>query len=133
MATIQCFDGKFWCAEQDGRMVTDRVEAHGWEQFEVERKDGKLAFKSWLGTYVSVEPDGTVHARGPAFGPYEELTIVECGDEILFKTYHNTYLSARRDKKDALAAVTLRDDEIPNQGKWENFKAEGIAIVVPGG
>jgi hypothetical protein len=64
--TLQSWHGRFLCAEPSGRVVADRIKAAGWERFE------------------------------PIFTGYGDggRNIVPGHEYIVFKTHHDTYLSA---------------------------------------
>jgi hypothetical protein len=71
--TLQSVHGRFLCAELDGRVVADRVDAGPWEAWRLVQAGGGVAFVSHHGLYLCAEGGGgsVVVANRTAVGAWE--------------------------------------------------------------
>jgi hypothetical protein len=90
--------GKFLCAEQDGRLVGDRAEPKQWEHFSIigvdskDAKHPKVHIKSAHGKYLCSDNGKAVINRDAA-KEWELWTLVELpGNKIALRDYKNKYL-----------------------------------------
>jgi len=98
--------GKFLCAEADGKLVADRSEAKEWEYFQVVGVDAKdqknvvVNLKSHHGKFLcSDSGDKAIVDRGEA-KEWERWTVVEVGDgNVALKDYQGKFLCVEGEHK----------------------------------
>jgi uncharacterized protein YndB with AHSA1/START domain len=114
--TFKAHNGKFLCAEQDGKLVADRADAKEWEHFHISpvhrfHPFSSVNIRSHHGKYLSSDSDVAVINRDAA-REWEEWHIVGLGGgKIALKDYRGKYLCVEGPHK----IVVNRD----NAREWE--------------
>eukprot|EP00992_Anisonema_acinus_P005808 TRINITY_DN19067_c0_g1_i1.p1 TRINITY_DN19067_c0_g1~~TRINITY_DN19067_c0_g1_i1.p1 ORF type:complete len:134 (+),score=1.85 TRINITY_DN19067_c0_g1_i1:254-655(+) len=116
---LQTHNYKFWCAHQDGRMLTVN-HSKGWERFYATQINGKLALRSFHGFQVgNIKPDDI--RNYPAFvdpAASNCLFEVEQVDGLIaLRNYAGYYVRANHDWLYGGA----------DRGEWDLFR---VLIVV---
>jgi len=108
--TFKAHNGKFLCAEQDGKLVADRADAKEWEHFTITpvhrfHPFSAVNIRSSHGKYLSSDSDKAVINRDAA-REWEEWHIVGLGGgKVALKDYRGKYLCVEGPHK----IVTNRD------------------------
>jgi hypothetical protein len=118
--TFRTHQGKFLCAEKEGKLVADRGEAKEWEHFQIIAVDAKdfkavkVNIRSHHGKFLCSESDKAVVNRGEA-KEWELWTIVDLGNgTVALHDYRGKYLCVEgplaihvnREKPQAWEALT---------------------------
>jgi hypothetical protein len=96
-ATFKAHNGKFLCAEQDGKLVADRADAKEWEHFTITpvhrfHPFSAVNIKSHHGKFLSSDKDIAVVNRDAA-REWEEWHIVGLGGgKVALKDYRGKFL-----------------------------------------
>ena len=120
MRSLYCGAHKKWvCSEPSLNLVCNRPKPRQWETFTIEKHDGKYAFKTWHGRYVTLPPGSEVlKADAVKVGPNELFTAVtreiKSGTEAIVVLYapNGKLVTPMSDGKTVKAFV----DKI---GNWE--------------
>ncbi len=103
-----------FCALEDGRIVCGSMDGMllVWDPA-VSIAPGSVALRTYHGTYLSPQPDGTLmHVIPSARGSTEWLTLEEVKGKVSLKTAHGSYVCAKPDGSIAAS---------PTCTEWEQF------------
>lgn len=144
---LKTYWGRYVSAEiNSDKVIANREEVQPWEEFSPEvQNDGRVAFRTAHGTYLSAHPDGRlIHKHpfdvpGESPGDYELFKDVRAGDVVALQTYFGTYLCAEDPDNQELEPYTIRhrhpnDKEGDPPGPWEALTVQPWwnGTVVPG-
>lgn len=119
----------------DGSIQANKFgKADDWEEWTIHTcKDGKVAFQSWTGKYLSAKPDGSVRADAKEIDSWEKwatTTTTEESDYVSFRSHHGKYLVC--DDLLGCGQSVRANPEVVNE--WEEWAIvnDPHALTVPG-
>ena len=123
--TLRSAHGRYLCAEPDGSVVADRLQAAAYEAWLVEpMSGGRVALRSIHGRYLCAEPDGHVVANRERADAYETWTPQVSSDGIgALLSVHGRYLCSDPD------GFVVANREL--LGPWERWESALFDIPEP--
>ncbi|CAK9786153.1 hypothetical protein CC85DRAFT_300652 [Cutaneotrichosporon oleaginosum] len=113
-------NGRYVCAERDGRLINDRERAGPWETWTLEHAPGGVHLKAYTGKYMCAEHEVIVANRDTA-GPWETFTVTRLDDgRVTIRAWTGKYVQAIPEGTGRMVAGA---DEA---GWWESFAFEDV-------